>query len=204
MAAGTEHAHDEAGTAPTTTPGHDHAAPDRLDHDPTDAQRADAEQLIEETKRGLAAYANVDDAVAAGYQSIGDGRASGFEHFINAEYLANPTILDAGEVESLVYRLEADGSKTLTTAMYMLPPGATTDDVPDIAGNLTVWHAHDNLCFAPGTTRLAGAFVNGQCRPSGELRPTAPMLHVWIVDNACGPFAGTDRSQMTGSCTHDI
>ena len=88
--------------------------------------------------------------MAAGYQSIGDGRASGFEHFINAEYLANPTILDAGEVESLVYRLEADGSKTLTTAMYMLPPGATTDDVPDIAGNLTVWHAHDNLCFAPG------------------------------------------------------
>ena len=142
--------------------------------------------------------------MAAGYQSIGDGRASGFEHFINAEYLANPTILDAGEVESLVYRLEADGSKTLTTAMYMLPPDATTDDVPDIAGNLTVWHAHDNLCFAPGTTQLAGAFVNGQCRPSGELRPTAPMLHVWIVDNVCGPFAGTDRSQMTGSCTHDI
>ena len=120
-------------------------------------QLADAEQLDRGHRSGRSPCTpSVDDAVAAGYQSIGDGRASVSSTSSTPKYLANPTILDADAPESLVYRLEADGSKTLTTAMYMLPPGATTDDVPDIAGNLTVWHAHHNLCFAPGTQRLAG------------------------------------------------
>ena len=178
-----------------------HAVPEQLDHEPTEEQQADAEELIADTARELRKYADVNDAIAAGYQSIGDGR-SGVEHFINAAYTANATILDATQPESLVYRIEPDGAKTLTTAMYILPPGSTMDDVPDVAGNLTVWHDHQNLCFAPGTNRLAGVAVNGRCRPAGELRATAPMLHVWIVDNPCGPFAGTDANQMTGSCTH--
>jgi hypothetical protein len=32
---------------------------------------------------------------------------------------------------------------------------------------------------------------------------TAPMLHVWVTSNPCGPFAGTDATQMTGSCVTD-
>jgi hypothetical protein len=196
-------AEDADGAAAAADDGHEHHdAPDRLDHEPTDAQRADADRLVEDTTAALARYDTVDDAVAAGYTSIGDGRRpGGYEHFINPAYTANAAILDPTEPESLVFRHEADGTKTLTTAMYILPPGSTMDDVPDIAGNLTVWHAHDNLCFAPGTLRLAGVSVNGQCRPAGEPRQSAPMLHVWVVDNPCGPFAGTDRQQATGSCT---
>ena len=210
---GAAHAHDEANTdtaAETTTESapetgaadggeHHHTLPDRLDHEPTAAQLADAEALVDDTKAALAEYTDVEVAVAAGYQSIGDGRG-GYEHFVNAARTADPAVLDPDAPESLVYRIEGDGSKTLTTAMYILPPGSTMDDVPDVAGNLTVWHDHQNLCFAPGTQRLAGVLVDGTCRPGGELRPTAPMLHVWIEDNPCGPFAGVDGAQMTGSC----
>jgi hypothetical protein len=193
--------HEDIETHENTETHEGHALPDRLDHEPTPEQRADAERLVAGTTDALAAYVDVNAAVAAGYRSIGDGR-SGYEHFVHAAHVLDDTVLDPSAPESLVYRLEADGAKTLTTAMYILPPGSTMDDVPDIAGNLTVWHTHDNLCFAPGTHRLAGALVDGRCRPGGELRPTAPMLHVWIVDNPCGPFAGTDRQQTTGSCMH--
>jgi hypothetical protein len=26
------------------------------------------------------------------------------------------------------------------------------------------------------------------------------MLHVWVVENECGPFAGVDGAHATGSC----
>lgn len=185
---------------------HDHsAAPDRLDHDPTDAQKDRARALIEQTKAGLARFADPADAIAAGYRSIGDGRRpGGYEHYINRTFLANDTILDASEPESLVYRHDADGSKELTTAMYILPPGSTMDDVPDIAGNLTTWHGHDNLCFDSSTGQLAGIFTGGTCVPGGTRGSSTPMLHVWIVPNDCGPFAGTDARSMTGSCVEDF
>lgn len=201
-------AHDEqaAAPAPATGGGHDHGPiPDRLDHDPTPGQLEDAKRLIDETKRALAKYADVDAAVAAGYVSIGDGRrVGGYEHFVNAAHVQDPAILDPETVESLVYEVLPGGGRRLATAMYILPPGSTMDDVPDVAGNLTLWHDHQNLCFAPGTFRLAGVLVDGKCTPGGELRPTSPMLHVWVVDNPCGPFAGTDNRQFTGSCVESF
>ncbi len=152
-----------------------------------------------DTEAALAAFADVAAAEAAGYVSIGDAR-SGVEHFINHDHLRDEGVLDPNEVESLVYRVEADGGRELISAMYILPPGSTTDDVPDVAGNLTVWHGHDNLCWDAGGTRIAGIVVNGQCRPGGTQGQGMPMLHVWVVPNDCGPFAGTDRRQESGSC----
>jgi hypothetical protein len=140
--------------------------------------------------------------VAAGYVSIGDSR-SGVEHFVHAEYTDNDTILDPTEPESLVYDVTEDGGRELVTVMYMLPTGSTMEDVPDIAGNYTVWHDHTNLCFLPGTNRLSGTFDGERCRPGGEHRVTAPMLHVWVTPNPCGPFAGTDQGQMSGSCLEE-
>lgn len=201
------HDHVETGPAPADEGelagvaggDHHHEMPERLDHEPTEEQRDDARQLIAETEEGLARYADVDDAVAAGYVSIGDS-PTGVEHFVNREYLRNETFLDPSQPESLVYKVLPDDGRELTTAMYILPPGSTMDDAPDIAGNLTVWHDHDNLCWDQTGTRLAGILIDGQCRPGGTLRQTPPMLHVWITPNECGPFAGTDSGQMTGSC----
>jgi hypothetical protein len=84
--------------------------------------------------------------------------------------------------------------------MYILDRGDTMADVPEIAGELTRWHNHQNLCWDETGTRLAGIFVNGACRPGGTLRATAPMLHVWLDDTPCGPFAGIEGHR--GSCDY--
>jgi hypothetical protein len=200
---GTEHDHaDDAPDASDdsgSTAGHHHGIPERLDHEPTDEELAAARQLVADTEAALAAYPDVAAAEADGYVSIGDGR-SGVEHFINHEHMRDPGILDPNAVESLVYRVEPGGGRALISAMYILPPGSTTNDVPDVAGNLTVWHGHDNLCWDAGGMRIAGVVVNGRCRPGGTPGNGMPMLHVWVVPNDCGPFAGTDLRQESGSC----
>ena len=59
--------------------------------------------------------------------------------------------------------------------MCILSNGMTMDNVPDIAGNWTMWHAHDlpwqsNNQFTDAYWRLGGSYW----------RHTAPMLHVWL------------------------
>ena len=193
----------EHGSADAAGGGHEHHdVPGRLDHEPTDDQLEAARELIDETAAATTGYADVNAATAAGYRSIGDG-AGGYEHFVNPAFMGDGAVLDPQRPESLVYEVGAGGTRRFTTVMYTLGPGSTMDDVPDIAGNLTVWHTHEDLCFAPGTVRLSGVVVDGACRPGGVNRPSAPMLHVWVVPNDCGPFAGTDRRRATGSCLGD-
>lgn len=184
---------------------HDHTAvPERLLHDPTPAQLEDARTLVADTVADTEKYEDVEAAKAAGYYSIGD-EFTGVAHYVHPGYLNDGIEMDPERIESLVYSQNADGTQTLITAMYILNPGSTMDDVPDIAGNLTIWHDHTNLCFDPANGRLAGVVdANGTCVPAGVLRPTSPMLHVWVTPNPCGPFAGVDTSQMTGSCVEDL
>ena len=165
----------------------------------TDAQKLAAATLIRDTRAALAKFPDPAAAERAGFMSIGDGR-TGFEHFVNRTVLANPTTLDPDEPESLVFKVEANGTKTLASAMYILPPGTTMADVPDIAGPMTAWHDHQNLCWDASGVRLAGILVDGQCRPGGTFRPTPPMLHVWVTEHPCGPFAGIEGSAHTGAC----
>ena len=198
------HQHTDGATAASSASagGHHHEVPARLDHDPTDAQLQAAADLIVRTKQATLQYSDVKVAEANGYRSIGDG-FTGVEHFINREYMDDTDTLDPAKPESLVYRVNPDKTREFITVMYILPNGSTMDDVPDIAGNLTLWHDHDNLCFDPATSRLSGIFVDGACKPAGIHVQTAPMLHVWVTPNPCGPFAGTDAKQMTGSCVTD-
>ncbi len=130
--------------------------------------------------------------VAAGYRSIGDGRAVGsFEHFVQASYLADGRELDPGRIESIVLERTASG-KRVASAMYILELGKTMADVPPLSGGMAGWHDHQDLCWDPAGPRLAGRLVNGQCVPAGIFVPTPPMLHVWLQDHQCGPFAGID------------
>jgi hypothetical protein len=194
---------DGSADADAEASGHEHhAVAERLDHEPTEDQLEAARELIDETAAATTGYADANAATAAGYRSIGDG-ANGYEHFVNPAFMADGAVLDPQRPESLVYEVGADGARRFTTVMYTLGPGSTMDDVPDIAGNLTVWHTHEDLCVAPGTVRLSGLVVDGACRPGGVRRPSAPMLHVWVVPHDCGPFAGTDRGQATGSCVEE-
>lgn len=167
----------------------------------TDRQQDAAVELIDETRAALAGFPDDASLVAAGYVSIGDGRREGsFEHFVNHEYLADGNELDASAIESVVTQRQADGTKKVVSGMYILSWGSTMDDVPEVAGELTTWHDHQNLCWDPSGQRLAGILVNGECRPAGVLRATAPMLHVWLEDTPCGPFSGIEGHG--GSCEH--
>jgi hypothetical protein len=159
----------------------------------TPQEQARAEHLVAITVARLPQWADPATALAAGYHSIGDG-VTGFEHYINWSYINDDKILNPDFPESLVYRVSG-GTKTLVAAMYMLRPGSTLDDVPDIGGPLTQWHIHDNLCFTadPQAPRVAGLTdANGNCRsPLVKLAPV-PMIHVWLVPQVCGPFAALE------------
>ena len=95
-------------------------------------------------------------AEAAGFHSIGDA-ATGFEHYIQWDWIDDDVWLDPDHPESLVYRVEPDGSRTLASAMYMLPNSMTLDEVPDDGGALMQWHVHSDLCFDVSDPEVAAS-----------------------------------------------
>lgn len=207
------------GAPVTTTTGHDHhvstpsptVAPSSpvttvpagaivsLD-DPrlTAAQQEAARTLLDTTRAAMASFPDEAAIVAAGYQSIGDA-VTGFEHYVHAEYLVDGIDLDPARIESIVLRV-ADGVKTVVSAMYVLGPAATMADVPEIAGELTTWHDHQNLCW-DGLRVVAVTRGDGTC-PRGEFRATPPMLHVWLTDQTCGLFSGIEGIHGRGCGAH--
>jgi hypothetical protein len=93
-----------------------------------------------------------------------------------------------------VYVPQEDGSKKLVAVMFMLPYRGPIETVPRPGGNLMQFHEHSDLCYyrgEDGELRLYGEHdENGEC-PEGTFKPgdPAPMVHVWIIPNECGPFA---------------
>jgi len=203
---GMDHGGDHGGSSGggSHSAGGMHEIPARLNHAPTAEQRAKAMKLVDDNKRANAArFRTAAQARAAGYIDIGDGM-SGVTHYEHPKNRRDGRELDVMYPEALVYK---SATQTLQTVMYILEPGKTMDDVVDIAGNLTVWHGHNNLCWKstnpdnPGYLKLGGAAIGNRCT-GGTLRVEPPMLHVWVIDNPCGPFAGTDPGNRTGSCGH--
>jgi hypothetical protein len=156
----------------------------------TPQEQARAEQLVRATLAALPHWANSSTAVAEGYRSIGDGD-SGDEHFVKWSLLDDGHILDPSRPESLVYE-----NGKLVAAMFMLGTGSTFANVPDVGGPLTQWHVHNDLCLRQSNTDplqwlLSGKTdSNGHCPPGTQKKGNVPMIHVWIIANPCGPFAG--------------
>jgi hypothetical protein len=165
----------------------------------TDEQRAAAQALIDDTTAGMARFSDPASVEAAGYMSIGDA-VTGFEHYINIGYIADDAELDPNQIESIVFTVAPDGTRTLASAMYIMGFGSTLADAPDIAGELTSWHDHQNLCWE-GARVVGTTDATGSCQ-RGTFRATPPMLHVWMVDNPCGPFAGIEGSHGSGCGAH--
>jgi hypothetical protein len=160
----------------------------------TAEQQAAAENLVALNVVRLPKWSDYKVAEAAGYHSIGDG-STGFEHFIKWDLINDDVALDPDHPESLVYQPQPDGSKKLVSAMYFLPDTVALTDVPDIGGALMQWHIHDNLCFTDDPVQPLVRGVtdsNGSCpAPLVKFTP-APMIHVWITANKCGPFAALE------------
>ncbi len=160
-------------------------------------QRARAEELVYRTRTTLPQFAEVAVAEAMGFSSIGDA-ATGYEHYINWDYINDAHELDPSYPESLVFEVDrTTGKKKLVSAMFMMGDQYSLENVPDIGGPLTQWHIHDNLCFnrdpmIHGSTRVVGVTSpNGSCAFGIKLKPN-PMIHVWLVPHECGPFAALE------------
>jgi hypothetical protein len=189
------HSHNHTAAAATPQP-YDPTKPIDLSGIPgvTPEQQAAAENLVAVTLVRLPMWSDYRTAEAAGFHSIGDG-ATGFEHFINWDWINDDTTLDPDHPESLVYKPQPDGSKKLVSAMYMMPDTMKLDEVPNIGGALMQWHIHDNLCFTndPVAPRVAGVIASGgTCNPPLVAFRPAPMIHVWITPHKCGPFAALE------------
>jgi hypothetical protein len=155
----------------------------------TPKEQAAAESLVAVTLARLPRWSDAKVAERAGFRSIGDG-FTGTEHLINRAFLRDGTTLDPDRPESLVYDTTG-GGRRLVAAMYMLAPGTPLSAVPDVGGALVQWHIHDNLCFS-ASGFVQGITTAGRCA-NGLLKPVpAPMVHVWITKNPCGPFAALE------------
>jgi hypothetical protein len=153
-------------------------------------QQARAENLLAVTLVGLPQWSDPAYAEANGFRSINDG-ATGVEHYVNREFMENDTILDPDEPESLVFDTTVTPKK-LVAAMFMLPPGRTLDEAPDIGGALTQWHIHNNLCFNDNGQVAGLTQGDGTCGAPLVKGPEQPMIHVWLTSHPCGPFAALE------------
>lgn len=156
----------------------------------TPQQQARAQNLLGATVMRLPQWSDPAYDEAHGFRSIHDG-ATGVEHYVNPAFIADDTILDPDKPESLVFDTTVTPKK-LVAAMYMMTPGSTLADVPDIGGPLTQWHIHNNLCFTAGGRVAALTGADGTCPASLIKGPATPMIHVWIVPHRCGPFAALE------------
>ncbi|HZQ50308.1 MAG TPA: hypothetical protein VFB69_08370 [Candidatus Dormibacteraeota bacterium] len=146
-----------------------------------DQQRA-ADELWRQTRAATLRYESLGAAREDGYIAY-NPFSDELVHYVNPEYMRDGHILDPQHVESLVYENTLQGPK-LVAAMYSLEdPNAAP---PDIAGSLTPWHRHDDLCFTPDGEPVAAA---PNC-PAGSATYLTPwMLHVWFIANRYGRFA---------------
>ena len=159
----------------------------------TPAEQHRAEQLVRATLIDLRSFTYPSDAMAAGYRTIGDA-GTGDEHFVKWSAVNDHDILDPKQPESLVYEVR-DGKQQIAAAMFMLPIGSRFTDAPDVGGALTQWHVHSDLCLTDDPTQkmLSGLVaINGVCPAGSSKAGDTPMLHVWVVPNACGPFAALE------------
>ncbi|MGI9051459.1 MAG: hypothetical protein ACR2HQ_02215 [Ilumatobacteraceae bacterium] len=188
------HAHDAATDAATTA--YDPTKPIDLSgvDGVTPEQQAFAENLVAVNVVQLPQWSDPAVAEAAGFHSIGDA-GTGHEHYIQWDWIEDDVWLDPDFPESLVFEPQPDGTKKLVSAMYMLPTATALTDVPNYGGQLMQWHIHDNLCFTadPVAPQVAGLrSPNGQCNAPLVALAQAPMIHVWITPNECGPFAALE------------
>jgi len=187
----------------------------QYNHPPTQEQLTQLRRLVDQTRAYASAHWPTTAQVTADrnlhFVGIGDGvhytsktcredktpTGAPKPHIDGTHFGPGYDTFDWTCPESLVMR----GGR-VAAVMYQLPDKMGFNDIPDMGGSLTMWHSHP-LCFrsnnpdADDYYRIGGALIGNTCS-GGFYRGVSPMIHVWVTNNACGPFAGTVRSE--GSC----
>jgi hypothetical protein len=148
--------------------------PDRA---PTATDRRNAATLVRRVTDGLGRYASLPAAVADGY--VPATNPNGYVvHYADWDTVRRGDVLDVTHPSSLVYANTFKGP-VLIGAMFMGPgpcrPG------PDVAGPLTQWHAHDNLCLSAALQVVGRTGSGGTCATGRHNTATFFMLHVWTA-----------------------
>jgi len=160
--------------------------------DATPAERAAAAEIVESARIALARYADPAVAAADGYHV--NGLAGIDFHAANPAYEHDDRVLDPAHPETLVYAVAPDGRPVLMGAMFLMPKIGSPG--PTIGGPLTVWHAHQHVCFSLTPPALAGLLSPLGACPIGTIDvPLTPeMIHIWIVPGAPEPFGDLDEA----------
>jgi hypothetical protein len=169
--------------AGTEAAAHEHAAGFCQ---PTSAQLRAAEELVTDTRQGLARFADLRDGLAAGYAPHHHGREA-VKHYFNPAYVTDGRVLDPTRPEGLMYAY-TDRGPVLVAAVYMMNRAGEAGIV--VGGCLTHWHSHTNLCSTdPAKGMVTGIHRWGGRCPRGQVPWAAPpMLHVWVISVPGGPF----------------
>jgi hypothetical protein len=173
----------------TPTPGV--LLPNGEDREPTANETAEADRIYREVQEAIAPFDDPTVAAAAGYNV--EGMYGTSFHASNSAYQADDHFFDPQRPETLVYAV-GSGGPVLLGAMFEM--GETRVAGPTPGGPLTVWHAHDHVCFSLTPPALAG-FVSplGGC-PFGSIAiaMTGEMLHVWTLPGVDEPFGDIDET----------
>ena len=139
-------------------------------------QRA-ATTLIQSVNAGIAKYSQLSAAVAAGYVPATNPRGY-VVHYADWSVVQAGDVLDANRPSSLVYANTVAGP-ILLGAMFLGP--APCQPGPDVAGPLTQWHAHANLCLSASHEVVGQSNAGGQCAVGNHNTNTFFMMHVWTA-----------------------
>lgn len=172
------------------------ASPDCM-RQPTQAQQRDAVSLVDQTVNAVTRFKSLAAAKAAGYIPL-TPTGQRIVHYINPSIYRQGEQLDPASIPVLVYVNTAHGA-VLSAAMYLMPRGTGTSDLPQPGGCLTQWHLHTNLCIGDG--KVVGTEQAGTCAAGSSNLVTPPMMHVWMTPVSGGPLAPdpSARSEVLGA-----
>jgi len=160
------------------------------DRAPTVFEIAEADRIHRETTAAIEKYKDIAVAAAAGYD-VANIAGSQF-HAENARYKSDGIVVDPQRPETLVYELGPDGPILLGALFEMESVGAPG---PAFGGPITVWHAHNNICFSFTPPAIAG-FESplGVCPLTAISFPvTNEMIHVWTIPGVENPYSELDE-----------
>ena len=171
-------------TAGTEAAAHEHATGFCL---PTAAEVRAANELVTDTRRGLARFADLRDGLASGYAPHHHRRET-VKHYFNSAYVKDGRVLDPARPEGLLYAY-TDRGPVVVAAVYMMNRAGEAGIA--VGGCLTRWHRHGNLCSTdPANGMITGFRSRGRPCPRGQVPWAAPpMLHAWVISVPGGPFA---------------
>ena len=186
--------HDGAGHVHAAGHVHDQAEQEVAATDscqPTASQLLAAGELVADTRRALARFADLPDALTTGYAPQ-LRKPQAVKHYFNAAYVTDGRVLDPARPEGLLYAFTTRGPVVVAAVYLMHRPGEAGRAV---GGCLTRWHGHDNLCSSdPARGMITGVRDRrGACPPGQVPWAAPPMLHTWVIDTP-GPFARHARA----------